>query len=280
VEDPQGIAHGGGELWFLSSQTTIRPCTIKGDDPFRPAGVRRGSSRTLGQLLADGELSDPLPILPTYDHIGDLGYADPLLYAPIRRTDGDGPNLVMGLSRDLRVVGWAELCVTTGESTCAINPWNGLLYLPPRDETGLLEAYNIGPFVERFGRPSQWGRRLELETVPAAKIQLRTPEGACDGEGMQGIAFSANGRIYVTRSGGEPYINRIFVYNALTGQRFGAERTWNFPGRGDEIEGIAVHPAGVLYVSVNDNNAEFPPFSQDNFDLYTFRYRTLAATEV
>jgi hypothetical protein len=280
VEDPQGIAYGSGDLWFLSSQSTIRPCTIEGDDPLRPASVRRGSSRTLGQLLEEAGLSAPLPIPVDYDHIGDLGYSDPLLYAPIRRTDADGPNLIMGLSRDLQVVGWAELSGTTGESTCAINPWNGLLYLPSGDDTGRLEAYTVAALVERFGRPSQWGRRVVLEAAPAANIQLLTPEGAPDGEGMQGLAFSANGRIYVTRSGDEPYINRIFVYNALTGRRFGSERTWNFPGDGDEIEGIAVHPAGALYLSVNDNDAEFPPFSQDNFDLYTLRFRTLGAREI
>ena len=279
VEDPQGIAYGGGDLWFLSSQSTVQLCTIEGDDPFRPTGVRRGSGRTLGELLKEAGLSAPPQIPVVYDHIGDLGYSDPLLYVPIRRTD-DGPNLIMGLSRDLRVVGWAELSGTTGESTCAINPWNGLLYLPRRDDTGRVEAYTVTAFLERFGRSSQWGRRLELQPVSTADIQLLTPEGAHDGEGMQGLAFSANGRIYVTRSGSGPYINRTFVYNLLTGQRFGAERIWNFPGQGDEIEGIAVHPAGVLYVSVNDNDAEFTPFSQDDFDLYTFRYRTLAASEV
>jgi hypothetical protein len=282
VEDPQGIVHGGGDRWFLSSQHAVRRCTIEGDDPFRPAGVRHEDSRNLLELLQEAGLGPdgPLPLPLDFDHIGDLGFSDPIVYLPLRRTDEQRPNLIMGLSADLRVVGWAELELSTGESTCAVNPWNGLLYVPGRDDTGWLQAYDVAAFSERFGRPSQWGRRLEVARADEADIQLLTPQGGNDGEGLQGLAFSANGRIYVTRSGAEPYINRIFVYDALTGRRFGAERVWDFSGDGDEIEGIAVHPSGVLYVGVNDNDAEFPPFSQDDFDLYTFRFRTLDSSEV
>ena len=283
VEDPQGIAYGDGDLWFLSSQWTVRRCTIEGNDPFCPAGVQHGDVRSLRQLLVEAELapSTPIPIPLDFDHIGDLGIADPIVYAPVRRTDGEQPNLIMGLSRDLQVVGWAELSMTTGESTCAVNPWNGVLYIPGRDNPGRLEAYNISAFADRFRQPSQWGQVLAIRRMSkVVDIQLLTEEGKKVNEGMQGVAFSANGRIYVTRSGDEPYVNRIFVYSALTGRQFGAERVWNFPGNGDEIEGIAIHPSGVIYVSVNDNDKEFPPFSQDDFDLYTFRFRNLAASEV
>src|SRR5918994_3637048 len=110
VEDPQGIAHGGGRLWFLSSQSTVRTCTIEGDDPLRPAAVQRGESTTLRELLDAAGLAGSLPLgRLEFDHIGDLGFADPLVYVPIRRTDGRQPNLIMGLSRELQVVGWAEL---------------------------------------------------------------------------------------------------------------------------------------------------------------------------
>lgn len=281
VEDPQGIVHAGGEQWYLSSQSSVQRCTIEGDDPFRPAGVSRGNRRSLLGLLAEAGLHPGTPLAPLdFDHIGDLGFADPIVYVPLRRKDGERPNLIMGLSTDLEVVGWSELGATTGESTCAINPWNGLLYVPARDDTGRLEAYGVSTFTERFARRSQWGRPLDLARTSTADIQLRTGDGDNDGGGMQGVAFSANGRVYVTRSGDEPYINRIFVHGALNGRRFGAERIWDFPGDGDEIEGIAVHPSGVLYVGVNDNDAEFPPFTQDDFDLYTFRFRTLASSEV
>jgi hypothetical protein len=41
-----------------------------------------------------------------FDHIG-------------RRTNKKRPHMIMGLSMDLRVIGWAELSMTTGESTGA-----------------------------------------------------------------------------------------------------------------------------------------------------------------
>jgi hypothetical protein len=244
--------------------------------------VQCGDARSLGALLEEAGLAPnvSIPIPLDFDHIGDLSFGDRIVYAPVRRADGERANLILGLSRDLQVVGWAELSPTTGESTCAVNPWNGLLYIPGRDNTGRLEAYDVSVFVQRFGQPAQWGRRLDVSRTSRLDIQLRTPEGEKDGEGMQGVAFSANGRVYVTRSGDEPYVNSISVYNALTGRRFGSERIWNFPGDGDEIEGLAIHPLGVFYISVNDNDAEFPPFSQDNFDLYTLRFRTLDASEI
>jgi hypothetical protein len=275
VEDPQGLAHGGGDRWFLSSQSSVERCTIEGRDPFRPTGLRRGDRRSLRALLQEAGLAAAVPF---FDHVGDLNFASSLVYAPIRRSGGEGPNLMLGLSRDLRVVGWAELPASAGESTCAVNPWSGLLYVPGRDDTGRLEAHGVSAFVRRLGEPSRWGRRLEVVPAPRANIQLRTPAGDDDGEGLQGMSFSANGRIYVTRSGDEPYVNRISVYSALTGRRFGARR-WDFPGDGDEIEGVAVHPAGVLYVAVNENDLE-SPFSQDDFELCTFRFRTLEASEV
>jgi len=281
VEDPQGIAYGGGTRWFLSSQGTVRRCTIEGDDPFRPESVRCGDVRGLRGLLQEAGLAPAgFPPELDFDHIGDLAYARQLVYAPIRRSTREPPHVVLGLARDFRVVGFAVLLDGTGESACAINPWNGFLYVPSSEETGLLWAYDVSPFLRRFEQPSQWGAELEIEHHPEADIRLQTPGGDDEPEGMQGIAFSANGRLFVSRSGPGPFVNRISVYNALTGRRFGDGRTWDFRGDGDEIEGIALHPSGVLYVSVNDNDAEVPPISQDNFDLYTLRFESLSASEV
>ena len=276
VEDPQGIAHGGADRWYLSSQYTVERSTIAGEDPFRPAGISRGDSRSLRELLVEAGLS-----ADDFDHIGDVAFSDAIVYLPMRRAGDQPRHLIMGLSTQLTVVGWAELSATTGESACAINPWNGLLYLPGDDDSGRLEAYDVSAFAERLRQPSQWGRRIDVVRTPGSDIRLRTPEGENEGgDVMQGVAFSANGRIYGARSGDGPFVNRISVYSALTGRRFGDERVWNFPGDGDEIEGLEVHPSGVLYVSVNDNDGETPPLSQDDFDLYTFRYRTLDPSEV
>jgi hypothetical protein len=273
VEDPQGIVHAGSSTWFLSSQFTVRRCTIEGGDPFRPTDVVHGSSRHIDDLLEEAGLPDE------YDHFGDLGFRGSIVYVPVRRVDEERPHLIVGLSTQLRVVGWAELSSTTGESACAVNPWNGYLYVPGRDNSGRLEAYDRSPFDARLGQPSLWGRRLSIARRQASDIRLRTPAGANDGGGIQGFAFSANGRIYVTRSLGDgPWNNLIYAYNALTGRRFGDGREWDFSGSGDEIEGISIHPSGVLYVAVADNDPEW--IDTDDFDLYTFRFPTLAATEV
>lgn len=272
LEDPQGIVYGGGRRWFLASQYTIRRIRIEGDDPFRPNDVVHGPSRHIDELLDEADLPRD------YDHLGDLGFRDSVIYIPIRRSDRQPPHLLMGLSTDLRVVGWTLLDPATGESTCAVNPWNGLLYLPSLDNSGRLEAYDTSAFDERREQPTQWGREISV-TRRSADIQLRTPQGEKDRSGMQGISFSANGRIYVTRSlGNGPWNNLIYVYSALTGRRFGDGREWDFSGRSDEIEGISIHPSGVIYVVVADNDPEW--IDTDDFDLYTFRFRTLDASEV
>ena len=123
------------------------------------------------------------------------------------------------------------------------------------------------------------GDSVAVTRRPDDDIQLTTPTGVKDEEGIQGLAFSTNGRIYVTRSLGEgPWNNLIYVYNALTGQRFGEGREWDFSGSNDEIEGISVHPSGVLYVAVADNDTE--AIDTDDFDLYTFRFQHLGIDEV
>lgn len=272
LEDPQGIAHGGGSLWFLSSQFTVRRCRIEGSDPFRPANVAHGARRHLDELLAESGLP------AKYDHLGDLGFKNHILYAPVRCSDGP-PHLLLGLSETLQVVGWTDLSTATGESACAVNPWTGLLHLPAADNSGRLHAYDITAFEERLGTPSAWGRRLSAVRRADADIELRTPAGISDRGGLQGVAFSPNGRIYVTRSLGEgPWNNLLYVYSALTGRRFGTGREWDFNGSGDEIEGIAVHPSGVLYIVVADNDPEW--LDTDDFDLYALRFRNHPASEV
>jgi hypothetical protein len=273
LDNAQGIAHGGGTLWFLSSESTIRRCRIEAEDPFRPTVVVHGVRRNLDELLDEAGLPHE------YDHLGDLGFADSVVYVPVRRSAHEPPHLLLGLSTTLQVIGWAELSSTTGESACAVSPWNALLHLPDKNDDGCLEAYDISPFADRLGQPMLWGRRIEVSRRPWADIQLRTLQGARDLLGMQGVAFSANGRIYVTRTFEAvfgTYSNHIYVYSALTGRRLDHSRKWDFSGSMDEIEGIVVHPSGVLYLVVADNNV----VDTDDFDLYTLRFKNLVAAEV
>jgi hypothetical protein len=272
VNNPQGLVRWGGTRWFLSSETTIRRVTIEGDDPFHPTGVSLGPSRDLDELL---DAADPPG---EYDHIGDLGFRDSIVYVPIRRATHRPPHLLLGLSTNLWVVGWSLLDEDTGESTCAVSPWNRLLYVPTAEDTGCLVAYDTTAFDERLDRPQDWGGPVRLTRREDADIQLRTPQGTRHRLGMQGLAFSANGRIYVVRSFDAifgAYSNHMYVYSALSGRLLGDSHKVNFPGARDEIEGIEVHPAGVLYVAVNDNDVD-----SDDFHLYSFRFPNLTAAQI
>ncbi|HZC99208.1 MAG TPA: hypothetical protein VFA46_03155 [Actinomycetes bacterium] len=72
-------------------------------------------------------------------------------------------------------------------------------------------------------------------TVRACRIEAADP-------------FRPTGVVHVTRSlGNDPWNNHIYVYSGLTGRPFGASREWDFNGLDDEIEGIDVHPAGILF---------------------------------
>ncbi|SNT48816.1 hypothetical protein SAMN05421812_107143 [Asanoa hainanensis] len=273
VEDPQGLAYVGGERWVLSSQFTVRGVRIVAADPFGPTRVVHGASRHIDDLLDEAGLPDE------FDHIGDLGHAGGVVYAPIRHESHEPPHQIFGLSPDLRVVGRARLADTSGESGCAVHPWNGLLYVPSVTVPGRLEAYDVAGFRDRLARPADWGRPILMPRRPLADLLLRTPGGEPEAQGVQGFAFSVNGRAYVTRSLGDgPWNNFVYAYSVLTGRRFGPGREWDFPGRGDEIEGIVVHPSGVLYLVVADNDNE--TFDNDDFDLYTFRFRSLPPDQV
>jgi hypothetical protein len=182
------------------------------------------------------------------------------------------------LSTNLEVVGWSLLEEGTGESTCAVSPWNRLLYVPTAEATGGLVAYDTAAFDERLDRPQDWGRPVQLTRREDADIQLKTPQGTRHLLGMQGLAFSANGRIYVVRSFDSifgTYSNHMYIYSALSGRLLGDSRKVDFPGSRDEIEGIEVHPEGALYVAVNDNDVD-----SDDFDLYAFRFPNLTAAQV
>jgi hypothetical protein len=119
----------------------------------RTLGVRVSASSVRQNLRHD--LLAEAGLAADFDHIGGLGDADRVVYAPISHESKRPPHLLLGLASDLRVVGYAVLESITGESACAVNPWNGLLYLPSTDEWGRLEAYDISAFGDRFDRPDQ-----------------------------------------------------------------------------------------------------------------------------
>ena len=60
----------------------------------------------------------------------------------------------------------------------------------------------------------------------------------------------------------------MHIYSALTGTRLAVSPELDFPATWDEIEGLTIHPSGIMYVAVAD--IDYP--SKDEFELYAFRY--------
>ena len=92
--------------------------------------------------------------------------------------------------------------------------------------------------------------------------------------GVQGITFSEDGYIYIAwytayenHLIGETieWSNYLRVYNALTGT-FLYNNEYDFEGILDEIEGLSIHPSGVLYVAVCDHDI----FEKDDFMIHAF----------
>ncbi len=275
--EAQGIVFAGGTRWFLSSRYRMFRYRMIGSDPFRPTSVTREAETSL-ELVADRAGLDR----DNVDHIGDLAYANGLLFAPLRSLRG--PHVIVGLNEGLRVVAWGELAQSAADYLCAVHPWNGLLYvMGGGSQSDQLEAYDVALFLAARDRSAEWGRRVSLPRNEGATIRLTKPNGTADAQGGQGVAFSANGRIYVTRALEHSVLgrtlhwhNRIYVYSALTGRRFGDGREWDFAGRLDEIEGVSVDPSGVVYVAVRNKNL----FATDDFDLFAFRFTNLTPNSV
>ena len=287
----QGVVFAHDTVWFLSSEKGVFRFAIDGPDPFHPSDVRQESSVRLTDLVQTA-----VGLQGTYDHIGDLAYHDGLVFAPIRfKPDSPGtplitglvnaywpapvlPHVIMALTEDLRLVGWAALAPSASDSLCAVHPWNGLLYVTSADHPGELEAYEIGAFLARKDSPGDWGQAVAMPPRADARIRLLTENGAPDTSGgIQGITFSRNGRLYLTRFTSHEVLwvytyfdNYVCVYDSLTGIRLSGPKEIDFSGIGDEIEGTDVHPSGVLYVAVADNDV-----NTDEFELYAFRLRDL-----
>lgn len=264
----QGLAYAYGQVWFLSSERNLFKCSVTGEDLYRPT-FRHLAKRSLSRLLAEAGLDED-----GYDHIGDLDYCDGLLFAPIRHRSHRTPHALLALSEDLEVVGYAVLLQNTKDSWCAINPWNKLLYMPSEDSKGLLVVYDPSPFFAILPHRSRWGERVDLPPQAAKSFYLYREDGTLDRVSGEGASFSANGWLLLsewycrTHAFGEciDFANSLRIYSALTGVRFD-KREYNFDGHYDEIEGVSIHPSGIFYVAVCDNDV----WDSDEFMIYAFR---------
>lgn len=273
--DAQGLTYGYNNIWFLSSQYKIFKYSIQGNDLFTPTKLRRLKKVRLSDLIGATNLKQE------YDHIGDIDYFGGLIFAPIRHYElvtvgpfrdskSKPPHILLALSKNLEVVGYCFLSMETGDSWCAINPWNRLLYMPNTSDTTSLLTYDVSVFYKVLHDDRHtWGKNVSIR-LHNKGFQLKKEDGSpTEVTNIQGAVFSQNGRLYIPRYNGDgPWYNYLHVYNALTGIRLSVSPEYDFPGGLDEIEGISIHPSGVIYVAVAINDI----LSTDEFEIYAFKY--------
>jgi hypothetical protein len=266
-DNSQGIAYADGNTWFLSSQYHIYQYAIDGADLYNPTNWRCTKEVNLSNLIAATNLNPA-----NFNHIGGIDYFEGLLFAPISCTTNEG-HILLGLSKDLEVVGYSRLPTTTSDSFCAINPWNRLLYMGIDSRPDCLQMYDVSRFYDIWRSRRNWGQSIPISPLNQ-EFHLFQKDGVTPSQipDIQGIAFSKNGRLYITsweRSGFADWFftNYLHIYNALTGVHLGTKE-YDFPGTGDEIEGLSIHPSGIIYVAVCDNDV-----NTDEFEIYAFKYR-------
>jgi hypothetical protein len=267
----QGVTYAYGDTWFLSSEYKIFKYQVKGNDLYRPSKVSCEKKRSLSLLIEKTDLDKK-----NYDHIGDIDYSNGLLFAPIRSKRGGVPHILLALTENFEVVGYAHLTHDTNDAWCAVNPWNNLLYMPIQSRADCICMYDISEFYKVYhshqtgNSPRLWGRAISIKKLDS-KFHFLKSDGITSDQSpsIQGIAFSKNGRLYIARyNGNGPWYNYLKVYNALTGQLLSTSPEYDFPDYWDEIEGISIHPSGIIYVAVAINQNIWT----DRFQIYAFKY--------
>jgi len=282
AENAQGVTFAYNNIWFLSNENKIFKYSITGNDLYDNPEVNRLDTRKLDELIESTNIDNPW--IETmgfktciYNHIGDIVYWDGknpeqgLLFLPVKNAIKGEQHLLLTLcSKTLHVVGYSVLPHGTGESCCAINPWNNLLYLPIVDEPYYFNAFDISEYYRIFLNPRRWGKSVNIIRRDDKRFYLYDQDGNPEQVSAQGIAFPNNGRLYVTRWEKNKgfFDNYLRIYNSLTGRRLADEKQYNFEGTGDEIEGISIHPSGVIYIAVADN--DWP--DTDEFEIHAFKY--------
>lgn len=265
-ENPQGVAYAYDDIWFLSAEKNLFKYSIKGPDLFNPT-VRRLKKKGLADIIAalDIDLTGH-----TFDHIGGISWRDGLLFAPVRDVGRKKAHIVLALTHNLDAVGYSRVVKGTGDAWCTADPWKRVLYMSTEESAQYFMAYDIAEHYKVLARPDQWGKAVRMPRT-FRNFHLFKKDGSPDeATSVQGTAFSPNGRLYVAWFVKHTtyWTNHLRVYNALTGVRLD-DKTYDFAGAYDEIEGLTVHPSGYIYVAVADNDIS----STDEFELHAFKYK-------
>jgi hypothetical protein len=272
-DDAQGVAHGLGGRWFMSSKEEIRSFRIEGVDAAQPDSIEQIHSVDLASLFAETDLPDEDRKV---NHIGGVAFAHGLLFVPVQHASSPH-HYLLATDEGLHVVGYHRLSPPAGEAWCAFHQWTGLLYLPDVDDHSRWMAFDPSAFVERISDRPAWGTAVGLEPRSDRDYHLENFSGGPAAIAhTQGVAFTPTGTVYLTRydpdwPSNSTWDNYLQVFSSLTGRRFsdgGAGiRRMNFSGWRDEIEGVAFHPDGVLYLTVAEHDV-WP--ASDDYDLYAF----------
>jgi hypothetical protein len=265
-ENAQGVAYAEGEVWFLSSEWNLFRAIVTGPDPFRPTSISRTKKVGLRDLLQHTGRNTR-----DYDHISDIHWHRHLLFMIARCTRSTGAHLLLAVSDDLELVAFADVPAGLSDSWVAVDPWSGDGFIG--SGAGQFYVFDLSEFYDALGRQAQWPHPVQLRAAQRALYNVfredgRTPDTVTS---VQGITFSQNGRLYVARfdersgPGAGPWDNLLQVYETMTGRCLARHKV-DFPQTYDEIEGLAMHPSGILYVAVAINDL----LSSDQFQLHAF----------
>lgn len=284
----QGLVFAHDDVWFLSSKDNIFRYSIEGSDLYHPSGVHRVARKSRSELVQEvGRDGD------NYVHIGGLGYLDGVVFVPIE-SKGAADWLLLGIDEELHVVGYSLMPHEMSDAFVSANPWNKRLYVCRRLDSPGLCAYRASEFLEKL-EAGERGTHLDPLRDTDGDIELFREDGSDDViRGAQGVSFSKDGHIFLSWwrctkrvedvSPLDPlwlfvaligdlweecveWANHIRVYNALTGV-FLYDIEYDFAGTLDEIEGLSIHPSGVLYVAVSDHDV----LDEDEFDIHAFQW--------
>jgi len=237
----QGLAYGWHDetkntgVWFFSNESDIYK--VRWSPGTGAEFLKNYHCDSLGTYL-----------MQNWHHFGDVDYFDGLVLVPFESLDNTRGSVILVFSKDLEFMAWAEL---TGKGDnrntgwCAVNPWDRMLYVSD-DDAGFFYVYDISGIYMLKNQPEKWPAKVAIE-LQNRRFWLKKPDGSPDilAGSMQGVAFSSNGRVYVSqarRTGSWTWDNHLACYDLLTGLRQDyreiAHPDWS--NVAEELQGIAV----------------------------------------
>jgi len=265
----QGLTCIDKNTAVITSQSHI--FLAKSTDTSRYANIVQ--TKSVADLANQTDLGLPC------DHFSDPDHRDGLVFFVFDVDDDSGTVASALVACDLtfEVIGYTRLGDDVSAACCAVHPWNGLLYLKEAgSRTHKLLAHDVSRYFARHVSGVQLGAHIEGARRPDQDIGLRDGSGKSTRvEEIQGMAFSPNGRLYLTHyhatgDGPGPWQNYLSIYSALTGGFMWSSGDVDYDGDYDEIEGVALLPgAGEVFFVHADN--DFEATGTDEYYLHRLR---------